>query len=156
MNTARTAHMSSPSEDRLPAERYALDVIAASRELYTRHFDNGWLMTILERHSFNGVYLQDIRRLIELNTLYPSDYYRLLEGTKALEEFIRFCRHCVLPVLREELGLSGFERFTHAGDDRTVRVVKGFFAYTFPSNLDKLADLTARLRESAAGLTRAG
>jgi fido (protein-threonine AMPylation protein) len=62
----------------------------------------------------------------------------------------------VLPVLREELGLSGFERFTHAGDDRTVRVVKGFFAYTFPSNLDKLADLTARLRESAAGLTRAG
>jgi hypothetical protein len=152
METSHRAAHGETTNDTRVTERYALDLIAAIRELYLRHFDNGWFMTILERHSFNRLYLNDIKRLIELTALYPGDYYRLRDGVRALTEFIGFCRRCVLPVLRDELGLSGFDPAGHR-DDPTTQVVKGFFAYTFPANLEQLSELTGRLRESTDELT---
>jgi len=66
-----------------------LNLIDEIRGLYKNHFESGWFLTILERMSFNGVYLNDIRRLIELQSIYPADFYLLKTGTAALEEFIR-------------------------------------------------------------------
>jgi hypothetical protein len=156
MYAAHHSHTDTAASETLVTRRYALDLIEAIKELYLRHFDNGWFTSILERHAFNRLYLHDIRRLIELTSLYPGDYYRIRDGVRALTEFVYFCRRCILPVLRDELGLSGFAQAGGSGGDGTDRVVKGFFLYTFPANLEQLAQLTDRLAEASAGLTKAG
>lgn len=143
------------SSEAYERRRYALDIIEALRDLYLRHFDNGWFTTILERHSFERRHLNDIYRLLELRSLSPTDYFKLRDGIRALTEFITFNRRCIMPVLRDELGLSGFAtsvKNSRGKEDNTTRVVKSFFVYTFPSNLEQLAELTDHLRECSDSL----
>lgn len=122
-----------------------LTVIDEIRGLFRNHFESGWFLIILERMSFNSVYLNDIRNLIELQSIYPADFYQIKTGAVAVEEFVTFARRYVLPVLRDELGISGFTRHSVGDRDRTTQVVKEFFASTFPHNVQKLADLSEEL-----------
>ncbi|MFP4492013.1 MAG: hypothetical protein ACLFNZ_11100 [Spirochaetaceae bacterium] len=125
-----------------------LNCIDEIRGIFRNHFESGWFLTVLERMSFNTIYLNDIRRLTELQSIYPSDYYHIRTGTIALEEFTRFSRRYLLPVLRDQLGISGFTRWSNPDQDRTTIVVKEFFAAAFPHNLRRLAELTAHLRSA--------
>ncbi len=124
-----------------------LNDIDEIRGLFTGHFQSGWFLMVLERMSFNTIYLNDIRQLMELQSIYPSDFYRIKTGIVALEEFIAFSRRYVLPVLRDQLGISGFSRRRNPDRDRTTQVVKELFASTFPQNLQRLTELSNDLAD---------
>ncbi|MFO7850426.1 MAG: hypothetical protein R6V67_10735 [Spirochaetia bacterium] len=128
---------------------YVLYCIDEIRGIFRNHFESGWFLIVLERMAFNTVYLNDIRRLTELQSIYPSDFYHIRTGTIAMEEFIQFSRRYLLPVLRDQLGISGFTRWSIPHQDRTTLVVKEFFASAFPYNLERLAELTEQLNRSA-------
>ncbi len=150
MESARLSPNEEVSSKTYESRRCALDIIEALRDLFLRHFDNGWFTTILERYSFERRHLNDIYRLLELRSLSPGDYFKLRDGIRALIEFVTFNRRCIMPVLRDELGLSGFAasmKHSAGKEDDTTRVVKSFFVYTFPANLEQLAELTDHLRE---------
>jgi len=132
------------------SESTASNLLAAIDELrglFTGHFQSGWFLTVLERLSFNSIYLNDIRQLADLRSIYPSDYYRVKTGASAIVEFVRFCRRYVQPVLRDQLGISGFSRRSIHDSDRTTEVVKALFASTFSQNLERLSELAALLDE---------
>jgi hypothetical protein len=122
-----------------------LSTIDEIRGIFAGHFESGWFLTVLERLSFNTVYLNDIRHLVEMRSLYPSDTYRIRTGVIALQEFIGFSRRYLLPVLRDQLGISGFTRQQLGDRDPTTRVVKELFASAFPHNIERLSELTDRL-----------
>jgi hypothetical protein len=134
-------HMSESTASKL------LSAIDELRGLFTGHFQSGWFLTVLERLSFNTIYLNDIRQLAELRSIYPSDYYRVKTGAVAIEEFVRFCRRYVQPVLRDQLGISGFSRHSEYDNDRTTQVVKALFASTFAQNIERLSELSGMLDE---------
>jgi hypothetical protein len=122
-----------------------LELIDDIRGLFRRHFQSGYFYTVLERMRFNPVYLNDIERLIKQQSIYPGDYYLLKTGVTALQEFVGFARRYIQPVIREELGISGFGVQSNRSRDRTAKVVKELFAATFPHNLHTLTELTAQL-----------
>ena len=124
-----------------------LSAIDELRGLFNGHFQSGWFLTVLERLSFNSIYLNDIRQLADLRSIYPSDYYRVKTGAVAVGEFVRFCRRYVQPVLRDQLGISGFSRRSEYDTDRTTQVVKALFASTFAQNLGRLSELAHLLDE---------
>ncbi|MCF7928076.1 MAG: hypothetical protein K9L68_03805 [Spirochaetales bacterium] len=123
------------------------------RELFRIYFDNSWFVGILERMSFNSLTLHEIRRMLEMRSSYVTDSYRLLTGVRALEELVAFTRRYVLPVIRDELGVSGFTRHKNRSQDPITQVVKGLFSATFPANLMHLEELTTELTEMTRPLS---
>jgi len=132
--------------------RSILFVLEALKGLFDAHFDNGWLLNILDKLSFSPSVLRDIRIMIHLSSINDGDLSKLEAGLEGLEEYITFTHRCVLPVLREELGISGFYRFSSGSPDETTAVLKGFFLYTFPHNLERLTDLYTQLVPLVAAL----
>jgi hypothetical protein len=125
--------------------RSVLFILEALRGLFDAHFDSGWFLNILEKMSFSASVLRDIRVMIHLTSINDGDLPKLEAGVDGLEEFIGFIHHYVQPVLRDELGISGFGPRAADSSDATTEVIKGFFLYTFPHNLERLADLHSQL-----------
>ncbi len=125
--------------------RSILFILEALRGLFDAHFDSGWFLNILEKMSFSTSVLRDIRVMIHLTSINVGDLPKLEAGVEGLEEFIGFIHRYVQPVLRDELGVSGFGPRAADSSDNTTEVIKGFFLYTFPHNLDRLADLHSQL-----------
>ncbi len=123
-----------------------LFLIEAVRSLFYNHFDKGWFLNLLEKMSFPSSVLRQIRQMIQLRELYERDAPVLETGVEALEEFISFARHSIQPVLRDELGMSGFSQEPNSRSDSGSSVIRGFFLYAFPHNLDRLEDLTSQLK----------
>ena len=83
--------------------------------------------------------------MVQLTSIHDGDLSKLEAGVESLEEFISFIHRCVQPVLRDELGVSGFTRCAADTDNTTNAVLKEFFIYTFPHNLERLVDLHSQL-----------
>lgn len=113
-------------------------LLDTTHDHFLLHFDNGWLLEILDRRSFSPASLREIR---EMNS-YSANLYDhmgdIWSAVRSLEEFVRFCNRCVAPVLRDELGVSGLTRYRKGSRSDETEVLKGFYAYTFPANLFKL------------------
>ncbi len=139
-------------------DRHALKLIECIRTHYTHHFDNLWYQSILDRLAFSDALRNDIRLLLELQSIAPADLPRLRAGLSALGEFIYFSRTRVLPELQRELGTAGFSRreSDNVQEDEIARMAKVWFLQSLPARLGKLADLTEALRESTAKLHKAG
>jgi len=128
-----------------PEGRTTLFILDAMKDLFEAHFDNGWFLNILEKMSFSSVSLREIRTMISLKDIYETDLPKLDNGIDSLREFLSFTEKYVRPILRDELGMSGFSRNLPVFTNTTNEVVKGLFLYTFPHNLSRLADLHAQL-----------
>lgn len=129
-----------------PEGRNTLFILDAMNDLFEAHFDNGWFLNILEKMSFSSVSLREIRDMIRLKEIYETDLPKLDNGIDSLREFLDFVTKYVRPILREELGVSGFRKGGPGTLPRsTNEVVKEFFLYTFPHNLARLKDLHAQL-----------
>jgi hypothetical protein len=128
-----------------PEGRRTLFILEAMGGLFEAHFDNGWFLNILEKMSFSSVSLREIRTMISLKEIYETDIIKLENGIDSLREFIGFVEKYVQPILREELGISGFRRGNGTALKSTNDVVKEFFLYTFPHNLARLNDLYGQL-----------
>ena len=123
-----------------------LFLIEALRTLFYNHFDKGWFLNLLEKMSFSSSVLRQIRQMIQLHDLYERDTHILEAGVEALEEFVHFARVSIQPVIRDELGVSGFSCEQSNITDSGSAVIRGFFVYAFPHNLDRLEDLTLQLK----------
>ena len=132
--------------------RQILFLIEAVGSLFDNNFDKGWFLNLLEKMSFSSSVLREIRQMLQLETLYERDIYTLDSGVTGLEEFIVFARRYLQPVLRDELGVSGFSQESPETTDQSSAVVKGFFIYAFPYNLDRLEGLVGQLKPLVGNL----
>ncbi len=123
-----------------------LFLIEAVGTIFDNNFDKGWFLNLLDKMSFPSSVLREIRQMAMLRTLYEQDFPVLEAGVMGLEEFIAFARRYIQPVIRDELGVSGFTHTTHDSGDPGTDVIKGFFVYAFPYNLDRLEDYTKQLK----------
>jgi hypothetical protein len=128
------------------ATRQILFLIEAVGTLFDNSFDKGWFLNLLDKMSFPSSVLREIRQMLQLERLYERDIYTLESGVTGLEEFIVFARRYLQPVLRDELGVSGFSRESPDSTDQSSAVVKGFFIYAFPHNLDRIEGLMKQLK----------
>ncbi|HKK66097.1 MAG TPA: hypothetical protein VJ967_09600 [Clostridia bacterium] len=136
--------------------RQILFLIEAVGSLFDNNFDKGWFLNLLEKMSFSSSVLREIRQMLQLETLYERDIYTLDSGVTGLEEFIVFARRYLQPVLRDELGVSGFSQVCPETIDQSSTVVKGFFIYAFPYNLDRLEGLLRQLKPLVDNLQTEG
>jgi hypothetical protein len=89
---------------------------------------------------------REIRELVTMETIHPGDERVIYEGVQELKSFIAHIRKFLLPVLKERLRVSGL--FPHQMvKDKTQYILRRFVVYTFPYNLNRLADLAEQLRE---------
>jgi hypothetical protein len=116
----------------------------AIREHFERHFDRGWLAMIIDELPIESSLVPQIRELLSLRSIYAGDLYDVHFGIERLEAFSHELRRHLLPVLRDRLHVSGFTRRT--GEDQVGRVHRQFVAAAFPSNLERLEELTESLK----------
>lgn len=135
-------------------ERTILFLLEALCGLFEAHFDSGWFLNILDRMSFSPSVMRDIRVMIHLTSIDNGDLPKLEAGTEGLKEFLEFAHRSILPVLRDQLGISGFSTRAAGPADATTDVLKGFFLYTFPHNLRRLSELYMQLEPLVDGLRR--
>lgn len=134
--------------------RRILFLIEAIRGIFNNNLDKGWFLNLLDKMSFPSSSLREIRQMIQLEALYERDTYLLESGVAALEEFIAFAQRSLQPILRDELGVSGFSQDDTTAADQSSVIVKGFFIYAFPYNLNRLADFTNRLKPLVLKLSK--
>ncbi|MFO7730181.1 MAG: hypothetical protein R6V86_05400 [Spirochaetia bacterium] len=132
--------------------RRILFLIEAVENLFDNSFDKGWFLNLLDKMSFPSSVLREIRQMLQLERLYERDIYTLESGVTGLEEFIVFARRYLQPVLRDELGVSGFSQESTDSSDQSSAVVKGFFIYAFPYNLDRLESFVRQLKPLVGNL----
>ncbi len=133
------------------AVRSCLREIAA---LFRSHFDQSWLLLLLERFPVDAVAMNEIRDLMnhDASFLEPD---RLTARLALLEGYIQHLRRCLLPGLREKLGVSGLLPPSRRYHGKEQLLLRRLVAYTFPFNLDRLARLTSQLRQVLQALRTA-
>jgi hypothetical protein len=135
-------------EDTRAAEvRLCLGQIA---ELFHSQFEQNWLLLLLERYPMDAVAMNEVRGLMRRDaaSLEPA---RLAEGLAVLEGYTRHLRRCLLPGLREKLGVSGLLPDARRVWGREQLLLRGLVAYTFPFNLGRLERLASRLKRALEG-----
>ncbi|MFW5689573.1 MAG: hypothetical protein ACOC1U_08370 [Spirochaetota bacterium] len=145
--------MSSPAVQTISTERVQM-ALEALRAHLDQYFDRGWLAMIIEDLPLDSSHMREIRALLSLQVIYAEDLPELVYGVERLESFAKELHRHLVPVLRDRLGVSGFTagRFGRARDERVHRQ---FVCMTFPHNLQRLEELTARLSGELAGVTGA-
>jgi hypothetical protein len=115
-------------------------------ELFRSQFDQSWLLLLLERFPVDAVAMNEIRELMrhDASFLEPD---RLAARLALLQGFIQHLRRCLLPGLREKLGISGLLPPSRRAWGREQMLLRRLVAYTFPYNLERLARLAAQLEQ---------
>lgn len=114
------------------------------RDHFDTYFDTGWFAVLLEGLPLPFTIIKEIRATLSRHTLYPEDEAALRYGVTLLQQFTAGLRRYLLPALRERLGISRLL----ANPPRLSAeeyVYRQLVAQTFPSNLERLEELTARL-----------
>jgi hypothetical protein len=121
-------------------------LIGNIREVFENHFDRTWFSVIIDGLPIDFRTFREIRELVTMETIHPGDERAIYEGVQELKSFITHIRKFLLPVLKERLRVSGL--FPHQMvKDKTQYILRRFVVYTFPYNLNRLADLAEQLRE---------
>jgi len=121
-------------------------LIGNIREVFENHFDRTWFSVIIDGLPIDFRTFREIRELVTMETIHPGDERAIYEGVQELKSFIAHIRKFLLPVLKERLRVSGL--FPHQMvKDKTQYILRRFVVYTFPYNLNRLADLAEQLRE---------
>ncbi len=142
-----------PSEDpQSAAVRLCLRRIA---ELFHSQFEQNWLLLLLERYPMDAVAMNEVRGLMRRDTAFLEPA-RLAQGLAVLDGYTQHLRRCLLPGLREKLGISGLLPRARSVWGREQLLLRRLVAYTFPFNLERLELLAAQLRQALAGLDDAG
>lgn len=132
----------SPDDPQSAAVRACLREIAG---LFRSHFDQNWLLLLLERFPIDAVAMNEIRELMHHDAAF-LDPQRLAARLALLEGYIRHLRRYLLPGLREKLGISGLLPPSRRVWEKEQLLVRRLVAYTFPTNLERLERLALRLR----------
>ena len=127
-------------------------------DLFRSHFDQNWLLLLLDRFPVDGVAMNEIRELMNHDAFFLEPD-RLAARLALLDGYIQHLRRYLLPGLREKLGISGLLPISHRVYGREQQLLRRLVAYTFPFNLERLAGLASQLRQvlesgRRRGLTR--
>lgn len=123
-----------------------IDCIRRIRTVFEQHFDRAWFAVLMDDVPMGIRTLREIRSLVLFDTIYPGDELDIRSGLAELEEFLMTVRKYLLPLLREKLGISRL-RPSALVRDRNQYLLRRLLAFTFPYNVERLASLTAELRE---------
>ena len=121
-------------------------LIGKIRDVFENHFDRTWFSLIIDGLPIDFRTFREIRELVTMESIHPGDERAIYEGVQELNSFILHIRRFLLPVLKERLHVSGLcpQQMIR---DRTQYILRRFVVYTFPHNLNRLADLAEQLRE---------
>ena len=123
--------------------------LEAFRDLFKGVFDITCFTQALEKTAFPDSTLREIRDMSSCIRINSDNLFTVKVGIEGLEQLIHFSRRYIQPFLRDLLEISGFhENRSFTESARTARTVKSMFASTFPENLDKLEQISFRLREA--------
>ncbi len=117
------------------------------RELFLGHFDNYWFTSLLEKNAFNPYRLRYVHDMIGIQSVYNTEKEVFQDGIEALEEIITTSKRYLLPVIRDELKISGFYRSNGGPGSSNDRLMRELFSCTFSHNLERLEELTRELKE---------
>jgi hypothetical protein len=122
-----------------------LPVIRRLRQVFEDHFDRTWFSIVIDGLPIDARTIRTIRGLVALESVHLGDEWFIRQGVEELERFVRLVRRFLLPALKERMGVSGLvpERMVR---DRTQYILRRLVVYTFPHNLQRLAELTGELR----------
>ena len=128
-----------------PKECLIQECLREIQALFAGHFDQNWLLLVLDDTPIDSSVLTDIRSLTAFEHPGLYDPLEVQKRIPSLEAFIAHLRRYLLPTLREKLGISGLLPFRRI-KDREQRVLRSLIAYAFPHNLERLSALTERLK----------
>jgi hypothetical protein len=115
------------------------------RDHFDAYFDTGWFAVLIEGSPIHFTVIKEIRAALSRDSLYPEDHTTLRYGVGLLEQFVAQLRRFLLPVLRERLGISRL--LSHPPQlSADEYVYRQLVAQTFPSNVDRLEELTLDLK----------
>ncbi len=130
------------------ADRQSAAVRACLQEiavLFRSHFDQNWLLLLLERFPIDAVAMNEIRELMHHDATFLEPE-RLATRLALLEGYIVHLRRYLLPGLREKLGISGLLPPSRRVWGREQLLLRRLVAYTFPYNLARLERLASQLK----------
>lgn len=125
-----------------------ISIIAGIREVFEAHFERAWFAVLIDDLPMERQVMSDIRRLLGLHFYQEGDEYVIMIGIQQLEHFVSVVRRYLLPVLRDELGVSGFKP-GRAPINKHDMIIRKMCLYTFPHNLKRLEELTEELKQTA-------
>ena len=146
MSTAAFEHVDF-IEQEIQFSRYTIDIISDMRLLFEKYFDQTWFSIILDDLPMEARTVREIRSMTDLNFIHPGDEVRIDIGIKALDLFIYNIRKFLMPVIKDKLGLSPFNRYRADMDERTY-VMRKLVLNNLPYNLSSLEAFTGELKES--------
>ena len=122
-----------------------LPVIRRIRQVFEDHFDRTWFSIVIDGLPIDFKTIRVIRGLVALESVHAGDEGFIYEAVEELNRFVVLVRKYLLPVLKERLGVSGLvpDRMVR---DRTQFILRRLVAYTFPFNLQRLAELNQDLK----------
>ncbi len=123
-------------------------------ELFHSQFEQNWLVLLLERFPMDAVAMNEIRGLLRRDAAFLEPA-RLAEGLAVLEAYTQHLRRCLLPGLREKLGISGLLPGARRVWGREQLLLRRLVAYTFPFNLERLERLASQLKDALEGFDAA-
>ena len=126
--------------------------LQALRNHFDQHFDRGWLAMIIEDLPLDNSLMPQIRTMLALPVVYADDLPEIRYGVDQLRIFTRELRRHLLPVLRDRLGVSGFNA-VRRGRSADERVHRQLLCMTFPHNLRQLEELTDGLAAAVETVT---
>ena len=113
-------------------------------DLFESQFDRPWLTKILDDMAVQPAILKQVRQFLHQAPSPDDQLSDSRAGVEALRSFLSFLEYQLLPVLRERLGLSGFDP-NYRIRDRDTRVLESMVAYTFPHNLNRMKAMCRQL-----------
>jgi hypothetical protein len=125
-----------------------ISIVGDIREVFEAHFERAWFAVLIDDLPMERQVMSDIRRLLGLHFYHEGDEYIIMMGIQQLEHFVAVVRRYLLPVLRDELGVSGFKPGRAPADKRDM-IIRKMCLYTFPHNLKRLEQLTVELKQTA-------
>lgn len=139
---SRTA---TPLEPNRGKRRELVNIIEDIRHVFNTYFDRTWFAIVIDDLPLAGRTIREIRNLVSLHYFHPGDELQMREGIYELENFISCIRQFLLPVIRDKMGVSGFPHKRKELDKHQF-ILRQFVLYTFPHNLNRLAELTEELK----------
>ncbi|MBN2739107.1 MAG: hypothetical protein JXR70_19160 [Spirochaetales bacterium] len=122
-----------------------LPLIKELNEMFSQFFDQTWFYILIDNTDIEQRTLSDILSLLSQEYKLVENNEKLTDLTLLLSKLYSEVSQQVLPVIRERLRISGFQKENiEFGDNEYIRRV--LIAKVFPDNLKRLEEIIKRLR----------
>ena len=114
----------------------SISLLEGVRELFDTYFDKSYLSGVIEELAIDRTRVHTLYYNLHNLQYFRVDKMFLTEIIDLLEYYSNTLKFQLQPVLRDQLGISGFNRNSKPGSYEYV--MKSFIVHAFPSNLETL------------------